>query len=107
MIRLLLALAVILAPASAHAGGSSVFRYASESMTCKQARNIVAEKGAVLLFWGADFSLYDRVVHHGGFCQHGEGTRPARAPTRDQDDCYVGWACEAFSGGGDGGGASQ
>lgn len=100
--RLFLALALLLASSSAHAGGSSVFRYASESMTCKQARNIVAEKGAVLLYWGTDLSLYDRVVYHGGFCERGEDTRPATAPTRDIDDCYVGYSCESRWGGGDG-----
>lgn len=106
MIRTLVAFSMFFVATAAFASGSSVFRYASESMTCKQARSVVASKGAVLLIWG-DGHFYDRVVYHGGFCLTGESTRPAVAPTRDLDQCYVGLACENRSGGGGESGSNQ
>ena len=102
MIRILATLSLFLVSTAAFASGSSVFRYASESMTCRQARDVIAAKGAVLLIWG-NGHLYDRFVHHGGFCLNGESTRPAQVPTRDTDDCFA-LVCETRSG--DGGGDS-
>lgn len=101
MTRTLLTLGLLLSSTAAFASGSSVFRYASESMTCRQARNVVANKGAVLLIWGEGY-LYERVVHHAGFCEHGERVKPTMAPTRDLEDCYVGYRCENGSDGGGG-----
>lgn len=105
MTRLLAAIFILFA-APAFGGGSSVFRFASERMSCRQAQSAVAKNGAVLMMWGRDFSFYERVVFHNGFCQLGEITAPTVAPTRDDGFCNVGYKCEANKsgdGGGDGG----
>ncbi|NDA48284.1 MAG: hypothetical protein EBY21_13640 [Alphaproteobacteria bacterium] len=67
----------------------------STSMTCNQARQLVANHGAVVMSTGP--SLYDRYVGHQGFCTPTETIMPAYVPTKDQNQCMVGYLCVEVS----------
>ena len=64
---------------------------ATYKMTCQQAADLVASRGAVVLRTGAH--TYDRYVAHQGYCGIGETTRPAWVPTKDSASCFVGYRC--------------
>lgn len=61
------------------------------SMTCGQARAIVANRGGVVLYTGQH--TYDRYVADRSFCEPSQITKPAWVPTRDAAQCYVGGTC--------------
>jgi hypothetical protein len=63
----------------------------SLAMTCGQAAALVSSRGAIVL--GTGRYLYDRFVHHRGFCAITEATKPAWVPTADTPQCFVGYTC--------------
>lgn len=64
----------------------------STSMTCAEAKNLVASHGAIVI--GTGPNLYDRYVAHQGYCTTGEFAEPAWIKTSDMDQCMVGYTCE-------------
>lgn len=71
-------------PASAQAMPNSL------TMSCAQARALVARQGAVVIGTGPD--LFDRYVSNPGYCQS-QRSKPAWIPTRDNPQCLVGQEC--------------
>lgn len=61
-------------------------------MTCAQAQNLVARRGAVVMTTGPH--TYDRFVAGPRWCDHWETVRPAQVRTRDSNSCIVGYLCE-------------
>lgn len=68
-------------------------RPSTKAMTCGQARNLIEQRGAIVLSTGPD--LYDRYVSREGLCYTGTYARPAWAPTRDNPQCAIGYYCSA------------
>ncbi len=66
-------------------------RPSSPSMTCAQAQALIRTQGAVVL--GTGQFTYDRYVAHRGFCQPTESVKPAWVPTRDSQQCFIGYTC--------------
>ncbi len=62
------------------------------TMSCAVAAATVARAGAIVLTTGAD--TYDRFVAQIGFCQRGQITKPAYAPTSDDPNCAIGYVCK-------------
>jgi hypothetical protein len=60
-------------------------------MTCNQARQLVASRGAVVL--GTGTYTYDRYVRDLRFCEINETIQPGYVPTRDTPQCPVGYLC--------------
>jgi hypothetical protein len=84
-------LAFIAILAAGPTGALAQGRLSTTSLTCAQARAIVASHGAVVL--GTGGITYQRFVAHGGFCERLEWARPTYAPTRDTPACPVGGVC--------------
>lgn len=63
------------------------------TMTCAQARRIVASQGAVVLRTGS--TTYDRYVQGSSFCALGETVHPAWIRTADAAQCPVGGVCRS------------
>ena len=82
-----LALTACLSAGAALAQAGPVAR----SMSCQNARAIVASRGAVILSTGP--YAYDRYVSGSQFCVRGETTEPAWVPTADTPQCFVGYRC--------------
>jgi hypothetical protein len=61
------------------------------SMSCDQARSLVATQGAAVLSTSA--TAYDRYVASGGYCIRGEVASPAFVPTANAPRCFVGSRC--------------
>ncbi|BCM84475.1 hypothetical protein mvi_29360 [Methylobacterium indicum] len=61
------------------------------AMTCGQARNFLAARGAAVL--GTGGYTYDRYVRDRSFCEPTEITKNAVVPTRDTPECLVGYRC--------------
>jgi len=70
---------------------SAAIAQPTTSMSCGQARAIVAQHGGVVLYTGQ--YTYDRYVADRSFCAPGQVTKPAWVPTRDTAQCYVGETC--------------
>ncbi len=63
------------------------------SMSCDQARSVVASQGAVVLRTGS--TTYDRYVRDESFCIRGQMVRPAWVRTADVAQCPVGGVCRS------------
>lgn len=63
------------------------------SLSCQQARALVASRGAIVLSTGRN--TYDRYVAHAGLCQIEETAEVAYEPTADQPQCPIGNRCRA------------
>jgi hypothetical protein len=61
------------------------------TITCAQARRQVQARGAAVVH--SSRHIYDRYVVDQRFCAHGETTRAAFIPTRDDPACFVGFRC--------------
>ncbi|MHC5653088.1 hypothetical protein [Stappia sp.] len=61
-------------------------------MSCAQARNLVARRGAVVMTTGR--YTYERFVAGPRWCDHWETVAPRAAATRDNPRCVVGYICE-------------
>ena len=83
---LFLAIAGIATSAMAQSGPTAL------TMTCAQARGIVASQGAVVLRTGP--TTYDRYVRTPTFCALGETVHPAWVRTADAAQCPVGGVCQ-------------
>lgn len=68
--------------------GHAISRYDSKSLTCREARQIVASQGAVIFRYPSgrnpELTLYNRFVAHAGFCAFGERTASQPVPTSDR-----------------------
>jgi hypothetical protein len=73
--------------AAAQSGASTL------SMTCDQARGIVASQGAAVLRTGP--MTYDRYVRGSSFCALQETARPAWVRTADVVQCPIGAVCRS------------
>ncbi len=62
-------------------------RVNSTSMTCDQVRNMIAQRGAVVMNTGPN--TFDRYVANRGSCQISEYARADHVPTRDNPQCPV------------------
>jgi hypothetical protein len=63
----------------------------SLTMTCSQARALVASRGAVILGSGAD--IYDRYVADQRFCSWPDVATFATVRTRESSHCFAGYVC--------------
>ncbi|MEZ0172624.1 hypothetical protein [Microvirga sp. TS319] len=63
------------------------------SMTCNQARQLVAAQGAVVLHTGP--TTYDRYVRDSSFCLRPFVLRPAWVRTADVAQCPIGGVCRS------------
>jgi hypothetical protein len=61
------------------------------TITCAKARGQVQARGAAVVY--SSRHIYDRYVIDQRFCAHGETTRAAFIPTRDDPACFVGFRC--------------
>jgi hypothetical protein len=68
-------------------------RLSTLSMSCHQARALVASRGAIVLSTGR--FTYDRFVAHAGFCEIEQTTEPAFEPTTDDPQCPIGNRCRS------------
>lgn len=59
---------------------------------CAANQQSVAVNGAIVL--GTGGHTYDRFVRDGGFCEHGDYVEPAFVPSRDTQQCFVGYRCK-------------
>ncbi|KLK93982.1 hypothetical protein AA309_05795 [Microvirga vignae] len=64
------------------------------AMTCQQARQIVASRGAVVLRTGP--TTYDRYVRDSSFCERSLTADPAWVRTADTAKCPVGGVCRSI-----------
>jgi hypothetical protein len=62
------------------------------TMSCGQARHLVATRGAIVL--GTGRYTYDRYVSGQEFCLVGEWVWPAWVPSADTPQCPVGYTCK-------------
>lgn len=74
------------------AGQAMAARPDSRTMTCAQARGLIAQYGSVVMTTGQ--YTYDRIVHNRGFCGPSQETRLKVVPTYDDPRCRVGYICE-------------
>ncbi|MDX5594506.1 hypothetical protein [Pseudovibrio sp. SPO723] len=81
----ILMLVVTVSAASAQA------RPDTRTMTCEQARNLVKQRGAVVLTTGA--RTFDRFVVDRRFCQRDEAIRSEWVQTKDIKQCRIGYTC--------------
>jgi hypothetical protein len=68
-----------------------VARPSTLNMTCRQAQNLVARQGAVVMTTGAH--TYARFVVDAGYCEVAEWAELAGAPTKDARYCPLGYVC--------------
>ena len=85
-VAILIASLFVIAPASAQ-------RPSSLSMSCGEARAIVASHGAIVLSTGPH--TYDRYVAAPGFCPLGNWAERATVPTADARQCPLGYICQS------------
>jgi hypothetical protein len=83
--RLLITGAALLTP------GVATAQMEPPTITCAQARGQVQARGAAVVY--SSRHIYDRFVIDQRFCAHGETTRAAFIPTRDDPACFVGFRC--------------
>ena len=87
MRNLLLALVLVLPHGEALAQPR---RYVTQ-IPCAQARALVDQSGAVVLYSGP--YSYDRYVRDSSFCVRPDRTEPTWIPTADTPQCFVGYRC--------------
>lgn len=66
-------------------------RPSTTTLSCAQARAVVARQGAAVL--GTGGPTFDRFVRDRSFCEATEIGRRAFVPTRDGPGCFVGFTC--------------
>ena len=88
MVRFALSVLLIAATGSALAARPSTL-----GMTCRQAQNLVASRGAVVMSTGAH--TYERFVVSGRYCEVAEWAYSASAPTKDTRACPLGYTCKS------------
>lgn len=89
MIRKAVLLAAGLTLASAPA--QAISRYDSPSLSCGEAKALVAEEGSVIFRYPAasnpSLTRYDRYVRNRSYCAYGEVAAPHWIPTADRAQC--------------------
>lgn len=65
-------------------------------MTCRDARHLVRDERAVVLWQSED--IYDRYVVHQGYCYRDQTAQPAWVKTSDRNHCFVGYVCRETMG---------
>ncbi|WP_445502738.1 hypothetical protein [Microvirga sp. G4-2] len=80
--------------ASLSAGAMAQSSATTLAMTCRQARQIVASQGAVVLRTGP--TTYDRYVRDSSFCGRSLTADPAWVRTADTAQCPVGGICRSI-----------
>ena len=88
MIRLALSVLLVVA-----AGAAEAQRPSTLGMTCRQAQNLVASRGAVVLSTGTH--TYDRFVAGPGYCMTAEWAYSGTARTSDSPACRLGYVCKS------------
>lgn len=88
--RALLLTAAFYALAPTHAAQAQ--RPSTLSMTCAQARGVVASAGSIVLSTGVN--TFDKYVSSPGYCEFGEYAYSASVPTRDTRSCHIGYRCD-------------
>ena len=83
-----LILASLSTGAMAQSAGSTL------TITCRQARQVVASQGAVVLRTGP--TTYDRYVRDSSFCGRSMTVQPAWVRTADTAQCPVGGVCRSI-----------
>jgi hypothetical protein len=73
------------------AAGVADARQSTLSMSCGEARALVASAGAIVLSTGR--YTYDRFVASARFCELNEYAENAVAPTADTRNCPIGYTC--------------
>jgi hypothetical protein len=73
------------------APGAATAQMEPPTISCAQARGQVQARGAAVVY--SSRHIYDRYVLDQRFCAHGETTRAAFIPTRDDPACFVGFRC--------------
>jgi hypothetical protein len=86
-----LSLAGALVATSLLAPSSALAQMEPPTISCAQARGQVQARGAAVVH--SSRHIYDRFVLDQRFCAHGETTRAAFIPTRDDPACFVGFRC--------------
>jgi hypothetical protein len=71
--------------------GAALAQMEPPTIACAQARGQVQARGAAVVY--SSRHIYDRFVIDQRFCAHGETTRAAFIPTRDDPACFVGFRC--------------
>lgn len=84
-LTILLALIVLAGPALAA-------RPDARKMTCKQAKQLVLDRGAVVVTTGQ--YTYRRFVSNLRYCDYWEQLSTARTKTKDNPKCRIGYICE-------------
>ena len=74
------------------AASASFARPSTLGMSCQQAQNLVARSGAIVLSTGGQ--TYDRFVANPGYCLFGEYVYNGYAPTKDSQQCPLGYVCK-------------
>ena len=74
-------------------GAQSQQRPFTPGLSCGQAQQIVASRGAAVLSTGT--YTYDRFVRDRSFCEINEYTEPAWVPARDTPQCFIGYRCKS------------
>ena len=87
---ILIALALI--PTSAFA------RANTQALTCAQASGLVQKHGKIVL--GTADGIYAAFVAHSGYCDRTQTAAPAWVPTRDSEECFIGYVCAGQGSGG-------
>jgi hypothetical protein len=67
-------------------------RPAAYKMSCRDATDLIARKGAVVL--STSNTTYERFVRDQGFCERGEQITPAWVHSSDIAICVIGYTCE-------------
>jgi hypothetical protein len=86
MFRLLAGILMLVAATDAVAARPSTL-----GMSCRQAQNLLAKQGAVVMSTGRH--TYERFVSHPGYCMTAEFAYSATAPTKDSPSCRLGYIC--------------
>ncbi len=63
----------------------------TSAMSCASARSLVDARGAALLTLGP--RGFDRFVADNSYCYRTQFATPVFAPTRDNAQCWIGFAC--------------
>ncbi len=71
--------------------GQALARPDTRTMTCAQAQTMVQQFNSIVLTTGQN--TFSRFVRGQGFCEPGQVTQRATAPTMDTKKCAVGFTC--------------
>jgi hypothetical protein len=86
----LLAIAILLAAA---AQAEAVSRYSATQLSCGEIKAIISREGAAIFRYPSPrrtgFTLYDRYVHHSGYCTRQQSLERVFIPSEGGAKCLV------------------